>query len=267
MKKFYPEERLAEILEIMEDRERIDVNLLSDHFNVTSATIRNDLKELENRDLIKRTHGGAILNKNQFGHLVNDLSYHNRIVQNSELKKLIGKEAAKLLKSKDNIMIDDGSTNLQVVKHLSDIEDVTIITNGLNICDELSGNDNVSVIVTGGLLNKKDMSFYGKIAEDVSLRYHVDKVILGVSGLSLDAGITAPDEEKAEMKKLMIKNSKELIVVADHTKINKQSLRSVCSLECVSTLVTDYKAFETDLEKLRVLGINVIVASKKGKIE
>lgn len=260
MNKLYPEERLAAIVKIVEEEERIDVIKLSQYFNVTGATIRNDLKELEQRNLIMRTHGGALRKSQDNISSAHDPSYHKRIVENKDSKELIGREVAKLIQENENLIIDDGSTNLQVAKYLPTDKTITIITNGLNICDELVNHPNTSVIVAGGALNKVDMSFYGRIAEDVVMRYHVDKAILGVSGLSLEAGITAPSEEKAELKKLMIDNCKELIVVADHTKLGKASLITVCPIDKITTLVTDSSEPKDFLDKIKKAGIEVVYA-------
>jgi DeoR/GlpR family transcriptional regulator of sugar metabolism len=114
--------------------------------------------------------------------------------------------------------------------------------------------------MTGGNLNKDDLSFYGRVAEEVATRFYTNKAILGASGISLEYGITAPSEEKAELKKTMLEHCHELIIVADHSKIDRITLFSVCDLERVGTLVTDSNAPESFQRSIRERGINLIVA-------
>ena len=260
--KIYPEERFVKIMEIIKRSNSIEVEKLAQLFDVTGATIRADLRELERRNLITRTHGGAIFKNalNENSKTDKDPSYHNRILQNVSFKEAIGVAVAELIKDGDNIMLDDGSTTLQVAKKLPMDKSITVVTNGLNICLELSSRPNIEVIATGGMLNKVDLSFHGRVTEDVTRKFNSSKAILGASGISIKNGITAPDEMKAELKKVMIQNSNELIIVADHTKLSRVSLVPVCGLDKVSTLVTDSEAPEDLIDEFRRNGLKIIIA-------
>lgn len=260
--KIYPEERLVKIIEILKRDSSVDVEKLSHFFGVTGATIRSDLRELESRNLITRTHGGAILKDviEENLKINRDPSYDSRILQNAALKEVIGAAAADLIDDGDSIMLDDGSTTLQVARKLPADKDITVVTNGLNICLELSGHTNVKVIATGGMLNKVDLSYHGRVAEETAQKFNAKKAILGASGITINNGVTAPDEMKAELKKVMIRNSSELIIVADHTKLSRVSFVPVCALEKVSTLVTDFQAPEDLIDRFRSQGINIIIA-------
>lgn len=259
--KIYPQERLLKIMEYLKRKGSMEVEQLSKLFDLSSATIRSDLRELENKGLIIRTHGGAIL-KDNMNELMQDDSdpvYNSRILQNVASKEAIGKTVAKLINDGDSIMLDDGSTTLQVAKNLPLKKEITVITNGFNICVELSDHPDVSVIATGGTMNKADLSYHGRVAEEVTMKFNASKAILGASGISIKNGITAPNEMKAELKKVMIKNSAELIIVADHSKMSRISPVTVCSLDKISTLVTDRQAPEDLLNMLKDNGVNVIV--------
>lgn len=260
--KIYPEERLLKIMEILKRDNSADVDKLSELFGVTGATIRTDLRELDRRGLITRTHGGAILKDLMDENLKvdRDPAYDSRILQNAAFKEAIGIAVAGLINNGDCIMLDDGSTTLQVAKKLPPDKNVTVVTNGLNICLELADHSNVNVIATGGMLNKADLSYHGRVAEEVALKFNANKAILGASGISVKNGITAPDEMKAELKKVMIRNSAELVIVADHSKLLRVSPITVCSLDQVSTLVTDSQAPEDVIHMIRSHGVKVIIA-------
>lgn len=262
MEKIYAEERYRKIMNIARANNTIDVIRLSELFGVTGATIRLDLRELESRNLIKRTHGGAILNDANDADFktVRDPSYISRIQQNTVFKQAIGNAVAELINEDDIIMLDDGSTTLQVAKKLPTSKKITVITNGLNICLELSKHTNIDVIATGGILNKSDLSYNGRFAEEITCKFNANKAILGASGITIKNGITSPDEMKAGLKKAMIQNSSELIIVADHTKLTRISLIPICTLEKVNTLITDSQAPVEIVEIIRGLGVKVILA-------
>ena len=98
-------------------------------------------------------------------------------------------------------------------------KNITVVTNGLNICLELLRKPNVKVIAIGGMLNKIDLSYYGRVAEETTRKFNANKAILGASGITINNGVTTPDEMKAELKKVMMANSPDFIIVANHIKL------------------------------------------------
>lgn len=262
MKKEYSTERLMKIMEIIRRESKVDVDGLAELFRVSQTTIRSDLRDLEKRDLITRTHGGALL-RDEIENSLNvepEPNYYTRLQQNLTIKEKIGRAAASIIRDGDSIMLDDGSTTLQVAKHLSKEKTVHVVTNGLNISLELVKHPKAEVISAGGILRKEDMSCYGKVAQETVARFNTNKAILGASGISFEQGITSPDELKAELKRIMIQQSKELIIVADHTKLNNITLINVCPLERISTLITDKMAPPDIVDRLREYGMQVILA-------
>ena len=162
--RFYPEERLIKIMELVKKSHTIDVETLSHMFSLTGATIRSDLRELENRGLVKRTHGGAILREIVDEHLKmdRDPAYENRLIKHAAEKEAIGKACVALIQPYDCIALDDGTTTLQVLRHIDAEREITILTNGLSACTELINQPNVNVICTGGFLTKDSLAFQGK---------------------------------------------------------------------------------------------------------
>ena len=263
MTKLYQKERLGRIMAILQKDFRISVESLAETLKVSGATVRSDLRDLEVRNMITRTHGGAMLKGSLDETLRQDRdpSYESRIRRNVSLKQAIGKAAASLLGDDDSIMLDDGSTTLQVARFLPVGRKFHLITNGVNICLELLGNPDVEMIATGGSLNRVDLSFYGSAAEEATGRFFADKAILGASGISLLQGITAPDQEKADLKKAMIAHARELIIVADHTKLDRVTLVPICAIEKVRRIVTDNQAPPEIVQRLRETGVDVVLAN------
>jgi DeoR family fructose operon transcriptional repressor len=261
-KKLYPEERLMRIMKIIREENAVTVGALTDLFDVSGATVRADLRELERRRLITRTHGGAVLREILDEQLLvdRDPTYENRLEKNRALKEAIGRAAAGLLVEGDSVMLDDGSTTIHVARHIPDGLSVNVLTNGLNICIELMNHPRVEVIATGGTLKRSDVSYYGRLAEEVAGRFQTSRAILGASGISPVHGVTAPSEEKAALKRVMIEHSGELVLVADHTKLNRVTLLHVCPLREVDVLVTDSDAPADVVDQIRGAGVRVILA-------
>lgn len=263
MKRMYPEERQAQILEIVRVQRKVGVDELAERFDVTGATIRADLRELHNKRLLRRTHGGALIDEQSPPETPfhNDPVYRERMAKHRDEKIAIGSATAALLRDGDNVIIDDGSTNLHVVRSLRHDLRATILSNGVDICYELVQFPNVVVYSTGGKLNKDDFSYYGSVASSVVDGFTASMAILGVSGVSIDQGLSTPSEEKAQLKKIMIERSERVVIVADSTKIRRSSFIQICELDVVDTLVTDEKAPQDFIDDLQAMGIEVVVAT------
>ncbi len=256
------QERWNRILEFLRDNSPAGVDQLAERFSVTPVTIRSDLRELARRDLISRIHGAAMY-REQVGASIQewrDPSYVSRTLQNQSFKERIGRKIASLVHDGDSIMLDDGSTNLQVAKHLPANIRLTVITNGLNICLELSEHPNIEVIELGGILNKTDLSYYGVIAEEIASRFNANMAILGASAVTPEKGLMAPDEHKAGLKKQMLGQTGQVVIVADYTKLSRISLVPVCPVSDIDTLVTNQEAPPDLIARFQEQGVNVILA-------
>lgn len=262
MQKLFPEERLAVIMEIIGEQKKVDVETLANRFGVTGATIRSDLRELHSRQLVRRTHGGAVLNTPEITAATGqpELNYRERTTRNGVLKRAIGAAAASLVRSGDSILIDDGTTTIEVVRALSPNLDVTLLTNGIEICLELIRHSGATAYSTGGKIDKSDYSFYGRVAIEVTRSFSATMAILGASGVSIERGISTPTEEKAELKQEMIRRSERVIIVADHTKLDRTSFLEVCALDAIDILVTDDRLDDAFAMRLKERGVDVVVA-------
>lgn len=254
MKKISTIERRVEILELVNSKGQVTVTKLSKDFNVSEVTIRNDLTHLEKKGLLIKTRGGAL--RTQRIGVDQQLSEKAKI--HSKDKHEIGKKAAELISDNDTIIIDSGTTTEEVAKNLIDKNNLTVITNGLNIAIQLIRND-IKVILLGGIIRSTSFSVIGSIAENSLKNFYCDKCFLGVDGIDTNIGIFTPIPEEANLNKLMIENSKEVIVVTDSSKFRRKSFCFISPIEKINTIITDSKIPENDLQNLIKKGINVIL--------
>jgi DeoR/GlpR family transcriptional regulator of sugar metabolism len=256
MSSLLKEERQQLILEAVKDHRQATVGDLSRRFDVSEVTIRRDLREMAAQGMLRRAHGGAVL--------AVLASPEPPVVQRMEraenCKTCIGRAAAALVSDGDSIFIGSGSTTTQVARHLVDREDLTVVTNALTIATELATARGVTVVVTGGMMRPSELSLVGHITEQSLREVRVDKVILGMRAISLEAGMTHDYLPEVMTDRTIIEMAPELIVVADHTKFGRIASGYVAPVERVTTLVTNSDTDPETLTRLRQMGIQVIVA-------
>ncbi len=258
----FREERLRLILEqIMKDK-KIIVKDLAQYFNVSPSSIRLDLRELENRRLITRTHGGAILPSETSSNLVLDNSF---IQQREEIhtveKEKIARAALDLIYDGDSIMIDGGSTTFFVAKSLTQKRGLTVVTTSVHLLPVFIDMPDVRLYLTGGLLNREFEDLIGEISLDSVGRFNPDKTIIGIDGISIEHGLTTTSPTMALIKRKMVTISKQLIVVCDSSKLGKVCLLHVANFDQVDTIVTDNNVSADVIQEIRRAGVKVIVAS------
>ncbi len=252
------EERQRLILESMQASGRATVYELSRRYNISEVTIRRDLSELAQNGKIRRTHRGALLLEN--GPI--EPPVIQRMVQEDTCKACIGKAASALVKDGESIFLGSGSTTIYVARHLGNCKNLTVVTNALNIASELATVDQITLVVTGGLLRPTELSLIGHIAELSLQEVRVDKVIMGIPAISLEAGLTNDYLPEVMTDRGIIKMAPELIIVADHTKFGRIASAYLAPIERMTTLVTDQNTDPIILAGLRAKGINVIVAEQ-----
>ncbi len=251
----FAEERRIKLLEFINRNNRADVAELAHQFNVTEATIRRDLVSMEDENLIYRTHGGAI--KRDQPSLWETTTLQERSIQHREEKNRIADLVSQLVHDGDSLMIDGGSTTLCVARKLVDKKKMLIVTNTSMIGETLVEINDNKIILTGGELVKGLNSTIGVVAERAIKHYRVDKAIIGVSGILLEEGFFSAVPAEAEIKRLMLANSRERIVVADSSKIGTRAFCLVCEFAGVDKLVTDKGISKTALDQLKKESIEV----------
>jgi DeoR family fructose operon transcriptional repressor len=253
----FVEERQAKILEYIEEHRKATVTQLCQHFGVSSATIRNDLRDLENRRLIIRTHGGAMV-RSKTGQ---ELDSSQKVVQNLEAKKRIALAALRQIEDGDTIILDTGTTTIELARLLEAKRNLTIVTNDLEIARLLEGNDALQVVVMGGILRRgfHCTVSYGTSDKDALEGLSVDKAFMGVNSFTLKRGASTPDIRHAETKKGMIAIATNVILLCDSGKFGRTSFVQFAKPEEIDVIITDGMP-EADRRKMEELGIQVIVA-------
>jgi len=247
--------RRVKILNLIEEQDHIQIVKLSKLFNVSEVTIRNDLSHLEQKGLLIRTRGGAI--KQQRVGL--DFRLSEKASQHYAEKQRIGKKAREFVNNGDTIILDSGTTTLEISKNLTDFEELTVITNAINIAGHLADLNNIKVVVPGGFLRENSLSLVGTTAEDSLKNFYCDKVFMGVDGIDTSYGISTPNIEEAHFNRVMIEVANELIVVADSSKFYRRSFAFIAPISSISTLITDKNIPGEESNKLQTAGVKVIM--------
>lgn len=248
-------ERRLVIIKKLDLHGKVDVRELSKLFGVSEVTIRNDLAQLEKKNILIRARGGAI----KIDPVGIDYHISEKDKINIKSKQLIGSEAVKFVNEGDTIMIDSGTTVIELVRNLDKKIGLTVITNALNIANQLNNSENIQVIIPGGVLRNKSFSLTGTAAEKSLKNYYCDKLFLGVDGLNIDYGLSTPNIEEAHFNSTMIEMSNQVIVLADSSKIGKRSLAFICPLSKIDVLITDSGISNEQKTSLESVGIKMVI--------
>ncbi len=253
-------ERHSRIIELVVQNGRVNIPDICGLFGVSEMTARRDLNELDRKGLLRRVHGGAIA---QFGRSY-EPSFHTRSIQNPAAKAAIGRKAADLVYDGDSIALDVGTTIMEMVPGLRGKRNLTIVTSALQIAakvvDLVSLEVDARLILTGGIVRPRELSMIGSIPEQVYQDLHVDKAFIGIGGISLEDGLTEFNMEDTHIKRMLISSAREKIVLADGSKFGVTTFTSVASMDAIDKIVTDRSAPSQIIEKIRDLGIEVILA-------
>lgn len=178
-------------------------------------------------------------------------------------KELIGRVAATLVKPGDTLMMDGGFTTYQVACQIK-AGDISVVTNSLDVAQVLARRADVKLVLLGGDVDAATGTVLGPMAEANVRRFWADKAILGADALRPDVGLTSPNPMTAQTKRVMVECAREVIVVADYSKLCRSALHRVAPTDAITTLVTDDQAEEAVLDEFRAAGVEVIVASRDG---
>ena len=241
-------ERRKSILDFVNTNGSAMVADLSKLLKVTDETVRRDLQKLEEQGMVYRTHGGAI----PCGSVMTDLAADVRQKINIDLKQSIAKEAAKLVEPGDTVFMDSSTTAYFLAHEIKDKDEVTVITNSFKVLSELTGASGIRLVAIGGVFSSKSMSFRGSSAEkEIRRNYGANKFFCSCKALSKSRGLCEGNEAETEIKKAMLDCSEQLVLMCDHSKIDKMGSFVVSSLDRLDYFCTDP---ETPEDWLRHLG-------------
>lgn len=252
-------ERKTKLLSHLSENGSILVKDASQMFGVTEETIRRDLKEMENQGLLLRTHGGAITADD----VKSEFPLEIRQGINMTGKNAIGREAAKLVKDGDTIMLDASTSSLFLARHIKEKKSLTVITNAEKIVFELSNCEEITLISTGGILRRKSMSYVGKSAQASLENYVADKVFFSCKGFLPERGLMDSNEQESQIKRTMISRSQKAIFLCDKTKFGRIGCETVAKLDDIHIIVTDEHMPESWSDILLTKGIVSIESGGK----
>ncbi|MBQ6723474.1 MAG: DeoR/GlpR transcriptional regulator [Paludibacteraceae bacterium] len=250
-------ERRALILRLLEQKEEVQVTEISRETGISEVTIRKDLTILQNRHLLLRTRGGAM--RKPIENTNEDTAVEKKRMFNIREKQRIGEEAVKLIKDGDFIMLDSGSTTLEVARHLDKFQHLRILTNAMNIATELMNYKRFDVVLLGGNVRVNSLSMVGPLALSVLRNFSGYKLFLGVDSFSIENGVSTPSMEEALLNQIMIQQAGKVIAVFDSSKFNKRSFVHVANANELDYIITD-NAIPTGMTgKLKAAGVEVRV--------
>lgn len=228
-------ERRSRILTLLNEKGSILVSEMAENFNVTEETIRRDLKYLESKGVLVRTHGGAVLSDDS--RIEAPLEIRTGI--NTAGKDAIGKRAAQMIEDNDTIFLDASTSALHVARHIKDKKGLTVITNAERIIMELSGADDITLICCGGKLRHKSLSYVGRHTENAIRNYYADKMFFSCKGFSPKRGLTDSSEEESEVRKAMMQCSEKIIFLCDHSKYDRTGFVQTASIDDIDFIIVD----------------------------
>lgn len=255
-KELLVEERRRLIREMVEERNRVTVEELSEKFAISLVTIRNDLNILAEIGALVRTRGGALAISES-----EDLPINVKQTLHRAEKIRIASAAVKLIEDGQTIMLDSGTTTAEIAKQIRGLklQSINVITNALNIAVLLAGAPHVTLIMLGGVLRPSSYSLGGPQAELALQSLHVDTLFLGFDGLDPDVGVMTPHLLEARLNMQMIKIARRVIAVGDSSKIGRRNLSVIAKIEQIHQIITDVGASATIVDALRQREVNVIL--------
>jgi DeoR family transcriptional regulator of aga operon len=253
------------LLELLAGSKRVTVEEAADHLGVSHATIRRDFDQLARQQMITRTRGGALANG-----VSSDLPLRYKTARNAPEKQRIGVAAAALVEPGMVVGLNGGTTATEVARALVERPDLagpvddpqlTVVTNALNIANELLVRSTMKVVVTGGVVRPQSFELVGPLGGGAILHeVTLDVAMLGVNGIDVELGASGHHEGEAAVNSLMVARARHVAIIADGSKLGGHAFARICPIERVGTLITDAGAEPTAIATFERAGVRVIVA-------
>lgn len=248
-------DRQQRIAELVSGRRSIRVSELVEIFSVSDETIRRDLDALARDGLIRRTHGGAVATSTR-----HESDYGRRLLEREAEKQAIGRLALDFVGDGSTIILDSGTTVLQLAKAMTAKTNILVVTNAITNVIELNQAPNVSVVMTGGIIRPDTWDAVGDLAVNSLKELHVDQTFLSISAVSIDGGLTYPSLEEIAVKRAMIQAASEVTLLADSSKFDREALVRVAPLSAVARIISTPGLSAEMKRAIADLGIELIVA-------
>jgi DeoR family transcriptional regulator, aga operon transcriptional repressor len=250
-------ERRHRIVELLREHGKVTVEALAARFATSAVTIRTDLAALEAGGALERTHGGALLRRDD-----DDQPITVKQTLHHAEKVRIAKVAAGLIQDGETIILDSGTTTAEIAKQIRKLEvhSINVITNALNIASLLADVPAVRLIMPGGILRPESNSLSGHMAEAALANLQADRLFLGADGLDPERGVMTPHLPEAQLNAKMIEISRQVIAVADSSKLMRRNISLIARVEQLHMLITDAGANPDVVAELQRRGVEVRLA-------
>ena len=250
-------ERHQKIYELLRKHKNLSIDKLSSILEISKMTVRRDLDGLIKKGIVQRVHGRAIISRtNEYEppHMI-------RSLEMMQEKQMIGRLAASLIKDNAVIIVDVGSTLLELVRNIPENNNITVITNWIPVAVELSKKRGLfNLVLVGGKVFTDELSIVGGYPEEMLKDFNADIAFLGVGGISDKFGITDFNMDEVQVKKQMIKSSREVIVLADHSKFGRVTPIKIADIKIIDKIITDDGLKEEDKINIERFDTEVIIA-------
>jgi DeoR family transcriptional regulator of aga operon len=260
------DERWTALLDLLADRGRLDVDEAAVALDVSAATIRRDLDRLAEQQMLSRTRGGAVAHGVSY-----ELPLRYKTARHASQKQRIGRAVASMVAVGDVVGLTGGTTTTEIARALALRADIasgpssgpprqpalTIVTNALNIANELVIRPQVKVVVTGGVARPQSYELTGPLARGVLHEITLDLAVLGIDALDPEQGVYAHHEDEASINRLLAERAHRVVVATDSSKIGRRAFARICGIDAVDTLVTDEDISPEDTHRLKESGVTV----------
>ncbi len=246
-------ERLNEMEQYILGKETVSLDDLCSQFDISMNTVRRDVAELLDRGNIRKVYGGVSSTL-----ISRPLGFSVRKQKNSEAKQIIGQLASKLVNDGSSIFLDSGSTTPTILRHLSEKNGVTVVTHSLTALYEASTLPNLNLIALGGVYNASTSSFAGISTMDTLSRMSIQTIFISATGVTVENGLTNSTYLEAEIKRSVVKQGSQVVLMADQSKFGHSAVISFCSFEQLYAIVTDQMPSQPFLEAMERYGIRLI---------
>lgn len=253
-------ERHSELLQLIRKQGFIQTDELASLLNVSQVTIRRDIKELDQKKLICMQYGGAATL--DFLQIRPEPEYETKMQLNAPQKKAIGREALNYINDGDTLIIDAGTTCLEIAMHIAvaTFSGLSVITNDILSCNELSANQNIKVIMLGGITRNNYHNVYGPYAESIVSNLRANKFFFAFDGFTDKRGFSSTFLEEIPLKQKMIESSSSVIAVSDSSKIGEDALYKICGPEKIDRIITDNWVSDLQRDSIIAQGIEISIA-------
>ena len=251
--------RHARILGLVNRNGFVSVSEIAESFSVSDMTIRRDLWALEDKGMLQRTHGGAVGIGRREVFDAAEPAFSSRRRQNAAAKAAIARKAAQLIGVRESIGLDVGTSTLALAEEIAGRQDITVFTGSLYAAAVL-GRRNCPVHVLGGLLRAPELSVVGPNPIKQIMQFYVDKLFLGVSGVT-EAGFFDYSPEDTEIKRAFIEQAERVVVLCDSSKFDHRSVSKVCDLGRAATIVTESAPPGHLADALARAGVEILIAA------